>query len=157
MFFILLLVNLKQYPGCKPLLDFKGNPNAVDELVCFQEGQTLPLFLIIPKTKPTFTPTIMKPPFNLVSQVPPSRLVSSTQSASSGSSSSTPTSSAMTRAAFEKLKVQSLIDYLTADGVELDEEDIAIFKKQRINGEVLLEWTKIDLETCFPKGVVLLS
>jgi len=145
---------LKQYPNSRPLLDFKGKPNAVDELVCFQEAQTLPLFLIIPKTKPTFTPMTLKPPFNLVTQAPPSSLPSNAQSASSGSSSSTPTSSAMTRAAFEKLKVQSLIDYLTADGVELEEEDIAIFKKQRVNGEVLLEWTKVDLETCFPKGVV---
>ena len=55
-----------------PLLDFKGKPNAVDELVCFQEAQTLPLFLIVPKTNPTFTPTTVKPPFNLVSQAPQS-------------------------------------------------------------------------------------
>jgi len=63
---------LKQFPNSKPLLDFKGKANAVDELVCFQEAQTLPLFLIIPKTKPAFTPMTVKPPFNLVSQAHPS-------------------------------------------------------------------------------------
>ena len=64
-----------------PLLDFRGKPNAVDELVCFQEAQTLPLFLIVPKTNPTFTPTTVKPPFNLVFEATLSPLASSTQSA----------------------------------------------------------------------------
>ena len=129
-----------------PLLDFKGKPNAVDELVCFQEAQTLPLFLIVPKTKPTFTPTTVKPPFNLVSQASPSQLASGTQSSSSGSGSSTPISSTMTRAVFGKLKTQALLDYLIADGIELEEEDIAIFKKQRIDGDALLDISKEDLE-----------
>ena len=137
-----------------PLLDFKGKPTAVDELVCFQEAQTLPLFLIIPKTKPTFTPMTAKPPFNLVSQIAPSQLALGTQSASSGSSSSTPISSTMTRAAFGKLKTQALVDYLIAEGVELEEEEIAIFKKQKIDGEALLEWTREDLERAgFPMGL----
>jgi len=48
-FFYLFLVDLKQFPNSNPLLDFKGKRNAVDELVCFQEAQTLPLFLIIPR------------------------------------------------------------------------------------------------------------
>jgi len=39
-------VDLDQYPKSEPLLDFKGKKNAVDELVCFQEAQTLPLFVI---------------------------------------------------------------------------------------------------------------
>ena len=129
-----------------PLLDFMGKANAVDELVCFQEAQTLPLFLIIPKTKPTFTPTTVKPPFNLVSQAPPLLLPSETQSASSGSNSSTPTSSTMTRAVFEKLKTQALLDFLIADGIELEEEDIAIFKKQRIDGEALAALSQEALE-----------
>jgi len=137
-----------------PLLDFKGKPNAVDELVCFQEAQTLPLFLIVPKTKPAFTPMTVKPPFNLISQAPQSPLPSSTQSASSGNSSSTPISSTMTRAAFGKLKTQALVDYLIAEGVELEEEEIAIFKKQKIDGEALLEWTREDLERAgFPMGL----
>ena len=55
-------------------------------------------------------------------------------------------SSTMTRAAFEKLKVQRLIDYLVADGVELEEEDIAIFKKQRIDGEALAALSQEALE-----------
>jgi len=84
----LLLVDMKEDSlSSYPLLDFKGKPNAVDELVCFQEAQVLPLFLVIPKTKPAFTPMIVKPPFNLVSQAPPSS--SNTQSAPSGDSSST--------------------------------------------------------------------
>ena len=65
---IFILVDLKQFPNSNPLLDFEGKRNAVDELVCFQEAQTLPLFLIIPKIKPTFTPMTVKPPFNLVSE-----------------------------------------------------------------------------------------
>jgi len=136
-FFIYYLVDLKQFPNSKPLLDFKGKPNAVDELVCFQEAQTLPLFLIVPKTKPAFTPMAVKPPFNLVSQAPHSPLASSTQSVSSGSSSSPPTSSNMTRAAFEKLKTQALIDYMIAEGVELDHQKQAIFRQQEIDGEGL--------------------
>jgi len=129
-----------------PLLDFKGKPNAVDELVCFQEAQTLPPFLIIPKTKPAFTPMTVKPPVNLVSEITPSLPASSTQSASSENSSSPPTLSTMTRTVFEKLKTQALIDYLVVEGVELEEEDIAIFKKQRISGEALLELSRVDLE-----------
>ena len=140
---------MKQFPNSNPLLDFKGKANAVDELVCFQEAQTLPLFLIVPKTKPTFTPMTVKPPFNLVSQAPPSPLASDTQSMSNGSSSSTPISSTITRVAFEKLKTQALIDYLIVDGVELEEQDIAVFKKQRISGEALLElsggWVTMNL------------
>ena len=84
-----------------PLLDFKGKSNAVDELVCFQEAQTLPLFLIIPKIKPAFTPTTVKPPFNLVSQAPLSLLASRMQSAGIRSSLNTLISSNKTRAAFE--------------------------------------------------------
>jgi len=139
-----------------PLLDFKGKPTAVDELVCFQEAQTLPLFLIIPKTKPTFTPMTAKPPFNLVSQIAPSQLALGTQSASSGSSSSTPISSTMTRAAFGKLKTQELIDYLIVQGVKLDDKEQNIFREQKIDGEALLEATKGDLERYgLPGGLVL--
>ena len=126
----------------------------MDELVCFQEAQTLPLFLIIPKTKPTFTPMTVKPPFNLVPQALPSPLPSGTQCAGIRSSLSTPISSTMTRAAFEKLKTQALIDYLIVDGVELEEQDIAAFKKQRISGEALLELSCVDLERAgFPVGL----
>ena len=145
---------MKQYPNSRPLLDFKGKPNAVDELVCFQEAQTLPLFLIIPKTKPTFTPTTVKPPFNLVSQAPPLLLPSETQSASSGSNSSTPTSSTMTRAVFEKLKTQGLIDYLVGSGVELDDSRQEIFRQQEIDGEALTGLTQEALERYgLPGGV----
>jgi len=148
------LVDLKQYPNSRPLQDFKGKPNAVDELVCFQEAQTLPLFLIVPKTKPAFTPTTMKPPFNLVSQAHPSQLASGTQSSSSGSGSSTPISSTMTRAAFGKLKTQTLIDYLIAEGVELDDQKQTIFRQQEIDGEALLDISKEDLERYgFPGGL----
>jgi len=57
-FLLFLLVEMKEdFLGSYPLLDFKGNPNAVDELVCFQEAQTLPLFLIMPKRKEMATPT----------------------------------------------------------------------------------------------------
>ena len=137
-----------------PLLDFKGKPNAVDELVCFQEAQTLPLFLIIPKIKPAFTPTTVKLPFNLVPEATPSRLPSSTQSAGIRSSLSTPTSSTMTRAAFETLETQELIDYLIAEGVELDDQKQTIFRQQEIDGEALLDVSKEDLERYgFPGGL----
>ena len=137
-----------------PLLDFKGKANAVDELVCFQEAQTLPLFLIIPKTRPTFTPMTVKPHFSLVSQAPPSPIPPSIQSASGGGVSSTPPPSAMTRAVFEKRKTQAIIDYLRAEGVELEEEDIAILKKQRINGEALIDSSVEELVSLgIPLGV----
>ena len=129
-----------------PLLDFKGKPNAVDELVCFQEAQTLPLFLIVPKTKPTFAPMTVKPSLNLVTHALPSPLPSSTQSPSSGSSSSTPISSTMTRAAFGKLTTQALIDYLIAEGVELDDKERGIFREQKIDGEALTALSQEALE-----------
>jgi len=139
-----------------PLLDFKGKPNAVDELVCFQEAQTLPLFLIVPKTKTTFTPTTVKPPFNLVTQAS-SQLASGTQNVSSGSGSSTPISSTMTRAAFGKLKTQALIDYLIAEGVELDDRKQTIFRQQEITGAALVLLSQEDLERYgLPGGVVAL-
>jgi len=147
LFFFLLLVEMEEDSlSAYPLLNFKGKANAVDELVCFQEAQTLPLFLIIPKIKPAFTPTTVKLPFNLVPEATPSRLPSSTQSAGIRSSLSTPTSSTMTRAAFETLETQELIDYLSVQGVKLEEEDVALFKKQRISGEALLELSRVDLE-----------
>jgi len=122
-----------------PLLDFKEKPNAVDELVCFREAQTLPLFLIIPKTKPAFTPMTVKPPFNLMTREPPSPLASSMQSAEIRSSSSGSQSSTMTRAAFETLETQALIDYLVSQGVKLDDKDQGIFREQKINGEALTD------------------
>jgi len=151
LFFFLLLVEMKENSlSAYPLLDFKGKANAVDELVCFQEAQTLPLFLVIPKTKPTFTRMTVKPPFNLVSQPPPSPLASSTQNASSVSSSL----STMKRAAFETLEMQELIDYLIVQGVKLEEEEIAIFKKQKITGEALIDSSVEELVSLgIPLGV----
>jgi len=146
---------LNQFPNSKPLLDFKGKQNAVDELVCFQEAQTLPLFLVKLKGNPTFTPAKEKPPFNLVTvtQPPPS---STSQTVASSSSATTFTSS-MTRAAFEKLKTQALIDYLISQGIDLEEEDVAIFKKQRINGEALAVLSQEALERYgLPGGLVAL-
>ena len=55
------------------------------------------------------------------------------------------TSSNTTRAAFEKLKTQVLIDHLIAEGVELEVEEIAIFREHKIDGEALIEATKDDL------------
>ena len=60
----------------------------------------------------------------------------------------------MTRAAFEKLKTQALIDYLIAEGVELDDRKQATFRQQEIDGEVLLDWAREDLERAgFPMGL----
>jgi hypothetical protein len=42
---------LDQFPNSKPLLNGKGKGNGVDELVCFQEAQTLPLFILTLKDK----------------------------------------------------------------------------------------------------------
>ena len=67
------------------------------------------------------------------------------------------TYSTMTRAAFEKLMTQALIDYLIANGVDLEEEDVAIFKKQRINGEALAVLSQEALERYgLPGGLVAL-
>ena len=125
------------------MVDFKGNPNAVDELVCFQEAQVLPLFLLKLKNDPKFNSAMETRPSSQDPQPPPS------PNAGSGSK---PT---ITRATFEKLKTQALIDYLIAQRVELEEEDIAIFKKHRISGEALMEASKEDLERYgLPGGVV---
>ena len=63
----------------------------------------------------------------------------------------------MTRAAFETLEMQELIDYLIVQGVKLEEEDIAIFKKQRITGAALVLLSQEDLERYgLPGGVVAL-
>ena len=60
----------------------------------------------------------------------------------------------MMRAEFEKLKTQELVDYLIAQGVELDHQKQAIFRQQEIDGEVLLDWTREDLERAgFPMGL----
>ena len=57
----------------------------------------------------------------------------------------------MTRAAFGKLSPQELIDYLS---VELDDQKQTIFRQQEIDGEVMLSWTREDLERAgFPMGL----
>ena len=88
----------------------------------------------------------VKPPFNLMTRERPSPLASSMQSAEIRSSSSGSQSSTMTRAAFETLEMQELIDYLIVQGVKLEEEDIAIFKKQRITGAALVLLSQEALE-----------
>ena len=51
-----------------PLTNIKGAANAVDELVCFQDAQILPLFLLKLKSGAKFIPKTVKPAFNLVPQ-----------------------------------------------------------------------------------------
>jgi len=51
-----------------PLTTIKGAANAVDELVCFQDAQILPLFLLKLKSGAKFIPKTVKPAFNLVPQ-----------------------------------------------------------------------------------------
>ena len=51
-----------------PLTNIKGAANAVDELVCFQDAQILPLFLLKLKSGAKFVPKTVKPAFNLVPQ-----------------------------------------------------------------------------------------
>ena len=51
-----------------PLSTIKGATNAVDELVCFQDAQILPLFLLKLKSGAKFVPKTVKPAFNLVPQ-----------------------------------------------------------------------------------------
>ena len=97
------LVDITKYPNSYPLLPCKGNPNGVDELVCFQESQVLPLFLVTLKSNPTFAPVTETPLFNLQPQSPPPF--------------STANTSIDTRGAFEKLKTQLLIDYLISQGL----------------------------------------
>jgi len=52
----------------------------------------------------------------------------------------------MTRAVFERLKTEALIEYLITQDLELEEEDIAIFKKKRITGDSLLGLSQDSLE-----------
>jgi len=62
--------------------------------------------------------------------------------------------SPMTRAAFEKLKTQELVDYLISQGVDLDDRKLEIFRQQEIDGEALLDISKEDLERAsFSMGV----
>ena len=104
LFFFLLLVEMKDDSlSAYPLLDFKRKPNAVDELVCFQEAQTLPLFLVVPKRSEIVTPTLAP----RVSHALPA----------GDSPQHTRSYSPTTRATFEKLKTQALIDHLIAQGV----------------------------------------
>ena len=51
-----------------PLSTIKGATNAVDELVCFQDAQILPLFLLKLKSGAKFIPKTVKPAFNLLPQ-----------------------------------------------------------------------------------------
>ena len=51
-----------------PLTTIKGASNEVDELVCFQDAQILPLFLLRLKSGAKFIPKTVKPAFNLVPQ-----------------------------------------------------------------------------------------
>jgi len=60
----------------------------------------------------------------------------------------------MKRAAFETLEMQELIDYLIVQGVKLEEEEIAIFKKQKITGEALIDSSVEELVSLgIPLGV----
>ena len=60
----------------------------------------------------------------------------------------------MTRAAFEKLSPQELVDYLIVQGVKLDNQKQTIFREQEIDGEALLDISKEDLERAgFPMGL----
>jgi len=51
-----------------PLTTIQGAANAVDDLVCFQDAQILPLFLLKLKSGAKFVPKTVKPAFNLVPQ-----------------------------------------------------------------------------------------
>ena len=53
--------------------------------------------------------------------------------------SNSPSSSSLTRAAFENLDTQALIDYLVSQGVKLDDKEQGIFREQKINGEALTD------------------
>jgi len=141
LFFFLFLVEMKEDSlGSYPLLDFKGKPNAVDELVCFQEAQILPLFLVVPKRVEMVTSTLAPG----VSHASPAGDLSQ----------QTRTYSLITRAVFERLKTQELIDHLIAEGVELDDKEKGIFREQKITGEALIDSSKEDLVSVgIPLGV----
>ena len=60
----------------------------------------------------------------------------------------------MKRAAFVTLETQELIDYLIVQGVKLEEEEIAIFKKQKITGEAMIDSSIEELASVgIPLGV----
>jgi len=148
LFFFLLLVEMKEDSlGAYPLLDFKGNPNAVDELVCFQEAQTLPLFLVQLKSGPE-TRLSNPPSMNLTSSPPINN--------HGGTLETGPPSLMTTRTAFEQFDTDTVLSYLTLQGVKLDDREQGILREQKIDGEALLAATKEDLERVgLPSGVVL--
>ena len=106
------------------MTSFQGKTNAVDELVCFQEAQILPLFVVILKSTPSFTQLNVKPPFNEATQIqsPLSPLP-------------------MSGADFEKLTVDQVIQYLN-----LDDRKQLIFYEQEIDGEALMNMSLETLE-----------
>jgi len=57
------------------MLNGKGLPNAVDELVVFQESQTLPLFIVRFKDNPIFNSLKAKPSFGLAKELSQSILM----------------------------------------------------------------------------------
>lgn len=53
---------------------------------------------------------------------------------------------AMTKAAFAKLDTQQVINFLVGEGVHLEEGDLHIFERERLDGEALNDTSKADLE-----------
>ena len=52
----------------------------------------------------------------------------------------------MSRAAFEKLTIEELIEYLISQGVSLDDKKQSIFRVQEIDGEALTYLSQEALE-----------
>jgi len=164
------IVDFKQFPNSKPLLNWAGNPTAVDELVCFQESQTLPLFLVRLKDKPAFAPTPEKPLFYLgrnpyarsssFSTRRPSANRLMMTGAGSTSGQGVPAAVAETEidmATFMGFNTAEVIDHLVLVGVELQPSDKAILVKERINGEALYEFNKDSLTALgLPAGIAAL-
>ena len=160
-------MNIDQFPISKPLLDFKGKKNAVDELACFQEPQTLPLFVIrlkdnglfdsflVPSASfyelvclfaASFTPMAEKLDMNAnnAPTLPPSVAPAPV----------TATSGGMTRAEFEKLTTEGLIAWFATMEVVLSDRVQSIFREQEIDGDGLTGMSKEDLVSCqVPMGV----
>jgi len=115
--------------------------------VCFQEAQTLPLFLVQLKSGPGTL--IADPPWMNPTASPPTNN-------HGGTLETGPPSSMTTRTAFEQFDTDTVLSYLTSQGVKLDDREQRILRDQKIDGEALLAARKEDLERVgLPSGVVL--
>ena len=164
------------------MLNGKGLPNAVDELVVFQESQTLPLFIVRFKDNPIFNSLKAKPSFGLAKELsqsilmtpggavsalsampplpshPPPPLSAAPSFLALSASSSNLVGdpfTALNRDAFQNLQAEGVIEYMMTQNLSFTDKEQEIVKSQNLDGEFLLELSKEELQKCgFSVGTV---